>query len=134
MPLFVITDDSMQQWHENVVDALAWWNENQCNVRFTEDISLAGTGVVVVLPYWEVNGNLGSTSKHEQTATIRLVPDPANPRAPQRVIRHELGHVTGLPHNEDSRSVMYEAALPGRYELALTDKLTLEDIYGECSW
>lgn len=131
VPLDVVIDVEMERWRPQVEQACRWWNlQLGYEVFNTVDELRAGAGLVIVAPLVEPDPppperpKMGRARKTGASASARMIVD-ADPEKAARTLAHELGHVLGLDHNEDERSVMFQTILGGPWRLLPDERSAL---------
>lgn len=132
LPLDVVIDVEMEHWRDEVQEAMRWWNLAIGYEVFNQvDYLREGAGLIVVAPLVEADPpppekpKAGRARKDGHNGTVRALAEPAKLKNPVRTFAHEFGHILGLDHHPDERSVMYQTILHGEWRLLPEERASL---------
>lgn len=131
VPLDILIDSNVDPDYAPLVrDAIHYWNEQVgCRV-FNEIGELSNGGTVTFSALTVISPSIlyAYVSKAGSSAVV-WIQKPEDIQYHDRVIRHELGHVLGLAHDEDKTSLMYERVGIQPYSILDRDRQLVHDLY-----
>ena len=139
VPITLIIDmgihDSVVKF--NMQEAIDFWNKGM-DMRLFANVSDIDRGAIIPVIYAALNNAFARTviklsdTGRPKAARIELDEDKikhASDSELTRALAHELGHLLGLDHDNEQKSVMYGKLSNWSYKITDADKKLLKDIY-----